>query len=424
MERTAEQFRICRWRAEFADPETEAAFREHIHPVWARDTRLAVTIAALFYLAFSITDFLILGGGEQYHVVLLTRILVCAAGLGMALTAMRFWRPLVDGITPTLVEGAALAGFLSITLLRPYEAGWHGMSLMVMLLGIYVFIPNRFLPTVAVALGTTLGFIWLLNQHFELPANQLLTLSLLLLAMNLFGSLSALRVSRMRREAYRDGLVLRQTNLALSLEIEERQRLETHLRELAHLDDLTGIPNRRRFFDLAQCAFQAGQRQGMPVSMLILGIDYFKQLTDTYGKVRADEVPKALVQICRQNLREQDILARTRDDEFVVLLPQADLPVARALAERLRAAVMGKAVSLADATVRFSISIGLAQRHPDEDLDALMSRADAALQAAQYQGRNRVEVAGGAPEHAGAERLEAGGFQGQNPGMRPRLEQP
>lgn len=414
-----ERYRIAALSAEFADSEIESAFREHVHLAWVRDTRVAFTITALFYLAFSVTDFLVLGESEQYQVVFLTRVLVCCAGLAIALSAARFWRPLVDGITPTLVEGVALAGFLSITLLRPYEAGWHGMSLMVMLLGIYVFIPNRFLPTLAVALSTTLAFIWLLNQHFELPANQVLTLALLLLAINLFGALSAMRISRLRRESYRDQLVLRQTNQALCQEIEERQRLETHLRELAHLDDLTGIPNRRRFFDLAERELHATQRQGVPVSLLILDIDYFKQIVDTYGQVRADEVLKALVKICRRHLREQDIFARTRDDEFVALLPQADLHVARDVAERLRVEVMASAVTLADATAYFSISIGLAQRGQGESVSSLMRRADSALHTAQYKGRNRVELANDPPV---ADLLEAGGFARQNSGSDPQLE--
>ncbi len=414
-----ERYRIARLRAEFVDPETEAAFREHVQADWVRDTRIAVTITALFYLAFAVTDYLVLGASEEYRIVFLTRVLVCCCGLAIALSAARFWRLLVGGITPTLVEGVALAGFLSITLLRPYEAGWHGMSLMVMLLGIYVFIPNRFLPTLAVALTSTLAFVWLLNQHFELPANQLLTLSLLLLAMNLFGALSAMRVSRLRREAYRDAVVLRQTNLALHQEIEERQRLETHLRELAHLDDLTGIPNRRRFFDLAERALHAPRRQGLPASVLILDVDYFKQIVDTYGQVRADEVLKALVRICRQHLREHDLFARTRDDEFVALLPQTDLHVARELAERLRVEVLATAVALADAAAYFSISIGLAQWRPGENLSALMRRADTALHSAQVKGRNRVEQAS---DHPGAELLEAGGFASQNSGNDLSLE--
>lgn len=413
------RYRITWLTAEFVDSATEMAFREHIHTDWVRDTRVAVTITALFYLAFAVTDFLVLGASEQYHIVFLTRILVCCAGLAIALSAGRFWRPLVDGITPTLLEGIALAGFLSITLLRPYEAGWHGMSLMVMLLGVYVFIPNRFLPTLAVALSTTLAFVWLLNQHFELPANQLLTLSLLLLAMNLFGALSAMRVSRLRRETYRDEVILRRTNQTLCQEIEERQRLETHLRELAHLDDLTGIPNRRRFFDLAERALHDPRRQGLPASVLILDVDYFKQIIDTYGQMRADEVLKTLASICRQHLREQDIFARTRDDEFVALLPQTDLHVARELAERLRVEVLATAVALADAVAYFSISIGLAQWRSGENLSALMRRADTALHSAQVKGRNRVEQAS---DHPGAELLEASGFASQNSGNDLSLE--
>jgi predicted signal transduction protein with EAL and GGDEF domain len=111
-------------------------------------------------------------------------------------------------------------------------------------------------------LCSTLAFIWLLVEHFQPPANYVLTLSLLLLALNLFGILTAHRISRLMREEYRDATVLRLANDRLSREIEARQRLEGELRELAQRDHLTGISNRRHFFDLADQAFAQGPGQG------------------------------------------------------------------------------------------------------------------------------------------------------------------
>ncbi len=386
-------YRISRFTAEFAHPVVEQGFREASHLARVRETRIAITIAALFYLAFAITDYLAVGEGEQYHLIFLTRLGICGMGIAIAISAGRFWRALMDGVTPTLVESMALVGFLSITLLRPYESGWHGMSLMVMLLGVYVFIPNRFLPATAVAVFSTLGFIWLLINHFQPPANYILTLSLLLVAINLFGILSAHRVSRLTREEYRDANVLRLANEHLSREIEARQRLEAELRELAHRDHLTGISNRRHFFDMAEHSFARARAADIPMSLLIVDIDYFKQINDTYGHMHGDEVLKVLVDVCRSALGEVEMLARLGGEEFVVLLPNSDLAAASELAERLRAHVQNTPVRLRDATLYFTISLGVAQWQPGETLPVLMRRADEALYAAKYNGRNRCELA-------------------------------
>lgn len=386
-------YRISRLTAEFAHPTVELEFREASHLARVRETRIAITIAALFYLAFAITDFLAVGMGQQYELIFITRLTICVAGIAIAWSAGHFWRALMDGITPTLVESLALAGFLSITLLRPYESGWHGMSLMVMLLGIYVFIPNRFLPAAAVAVFSTLAFIWLLVEHFQPPGSQILTLSLLLVALNLFGILTAHRISRLMREEYREASILRHANERLSHEIEMRQRLETELRDLAHQDHLTGISNRRHFFDLADQAFAKARATGAPLSLLIVDIDYFKQINDTYGHMHGDEVLKVLVRVCRSALGEVDMLARLGGEEFVMLLPGADLVAASERAERLRVEVQRAAVRLHEATLHFTISLGVAQWQPDESLLFLMRRADEALYLAKYNGRNRIETA-------------------------------
>lgn len=413
-------YRIARFTAEFVNPEVEQAFRAATHLARVRETRIAITIAALFYLAFAITDYLAVGDGERYHLIFLTRLGICAMGIAIAVSAGRFWRALTDGITPTLVESMALVGFLSITLLRPYESGWHGMSLMVMLLGVYVFIPNRFQLATAVAVCSTLGFIWLLIDHFQPPANYILTLSLLLVAINLFGILSAHRVSRLMREEYRDANVLRLANERLSQEIEVRQRLEGELRELVHRDHLTGISNRRHFFDQADHSLARSLANGTPVSLLIVDIDYFKQINDTYGHMHGDEVLKTLVGVCRSALGDVDMLARLGGEEFVVLLPGADLAAASAMAERLRSEAQRTPVRLQDATLYFTISLGVAQWQPEESLPVLMRRADEALYCAKYNGRNRCE-------HAASEArwgsLEPGRQRDQNSAPDPSSEQ-
>ena len=389
---SAPQYRLSPWRGEFLDPATEVAFREYIRPIWVRDTRRAFIMAALFYLAFAITDFLLLGLSEQYQVVFLTRLLVTAAGLAIAFTAERYWRLLVDGITPTLVVGLALTGFLSITLLRPLDVGWHGMSMMIMLLGTYVFIPNRFLPVLLLASVSTVAFLSLLVAHFELGYKEVMVMSLLFFAMNVFGASTAHRVSRLNRENFRDAQILRQANARLSQEVAAREGLEQDLISRVHHDELTGAMSRRRFQDLADRRLQEHAASRQPLSLLLLEADYLKQIKDTYGHVRADEVLRALVGLFQGQMGEREQLGRLGEETFTLLAPGMDLMAARSLAEQVRAQVSRTPIALADSAIHITVSIGVAQWRPGEALAELLRRADQALQGARYAGRNRVQV--------------------------------
>ncbi|MEW6678307.1 MAG: GGDEF domain-containing protein [Pseudomonadota bacterium] len=385
-------YRIAPWSGEFVDPATESAFREYISPFWVRDTRRAFTLAALFYLAFLITDFMLLGVSEHYGIVLATRVLVFFAGLLVAITAARYWRLLVDGITPTLVVGLAMAGFLSITLLRPLDEGWHGMSMMVMLLGTYVFIPNRFLPILFIALASTLGFFLLVLDHFELSQKQVMVMGLLFLGMNLFGAMSTYRISRLSRVNFRDAQILRQANMRLSEQVEARARLEKSLIAQVHQDDLTGAMNRRRFQELATRRLEALKATDQSLCLLLLEVDYFKQINDTYGHVRADDILRALVRLCQSHMGLDELLGRVGGDEFALLAPGLDMESAVQLAEQIRKTVWQTPISLSETTLHITVSMGLAQWRRGESLADLLRRADQALQGAKYGGRNRIQV--------------------------------
>lgn len=386
------RYRLSPWSAEFSDPGSESAFREYARPSWVRDTRRAMVMAALFYLAFAVSDLLLLGTGEEFQTVFLTRMSICVVGLGVAFSADRFARALVDGVLPTLVVGFAMAGFLSFTLLFPFDVGWHSMGMMLMLLGTYVFIPNRFLPALGVAVLSTLAFIWLMLGNFEFGPGQTMILVLAMFGMNLFGAVSAARISRLRRESYRDAQILRAANLRLNEEVAARKRLEQELIVQVHHDELTGVTNRRRFLELARQRMRQANAAGGNLSLLLLDVDYFKQINDTYGHLRGDEVLKALARVCENNMDEDDVLARVGGEEFAVLLPGQDLERARKLAEQIRVCVWHAPVPLAEATIHITVSIGVVQWQAGESMSELMRRADQALQAAKYRGRNRVEA--------------------------------
>lgn len=183
---------------------------------------------------------------------------------------------------------------------------------------------------------------------------------------------------------------LQALNTALSGEIEHRTRLEAELRRLADTDDLTGALARRKFMEIAAREWLRHERSASPVCVLMLDLDRFKLLNDGYGHAVGDAALLAFVVTCRANLRTRDIIGRTGGEEFAIVLPDTVIEVGCEVAERLRAAVATTAVPAPDVAVSMSVSIGVAQAQPGENLESAMQRADSALYVAKRAGRNRV----------------------------------
>jgi diguanylate cyclase (GGDEF)-like protein len=173
-------------------------------------------------------------------------------------------------------------------------------------------------------------------------------------------------------------------------ELEEKNR---ELQELAYYDPLTGLPNRRFFFEHASLIFEEVKRYEKPLSLLVIDIDYFKKINDTYGHDVGDLVLKTFADVLRGIVRQSDICARFGGEEFVVLLPNTDLEGAKVLAERIRTAVAKNPVEHGSIVIVFTVSIGASQyRKGMQNIDELIKEADIALYRAKEGGRNRVEV--------------------------------
>ncbi|MDD2701800.1 MAG: diguanylate cyclase [Sideroxydans sp.] len=177
-------------------------------------------------------------------------------------------------------------------------------------------------------------------------------------------------------------------------DISERKQLERELRRRAQTDVLTGLYNRRHFYELADQELARARRYGKPLAMLMLDLDHFKKVNDTYGHHAGDAVLRKLSEVCIATLREIDVIGRYGGEEFVVLLPETDARRALEAAERLRHALSEADVALAGGEMlRFTVSIGVANLvATDPDLDSLLKRADKGLYEAKKLGRNRVCV--------------------------------
>lgn len=186
--------------------------------------------------------------------------------------------------------------------------------------------------------------------------------------------------------------------LALALEHTARYgfQLELKLEELAHLDPLTGIANRRRLEDRAREEVERARRFNRPLSLMIMDLDHFKGVNDRHGHPFGDKVLRTLADVGRANLRQTDLFARVGGEEFVVLMPETTPDTAAHIAERLRSQLSATQVTEEGVTTTVTLSIGISAYGPDaQTVEALMAQADRALYAAKDQGRNRVMVGPG-----------------------------
>lgn len=173
------------------------------------------------------------------------------------------------------------------------------------------------------------------------------------------------------------------------------------LREVALEDDLTGLPMRRAFVDFAARALVEGQATGRPVSLLVIDIDHFKLVNDTYGHLQGDDALRLVADALRARVRASDVVGRYAGDEFAVLMPDTPLAVARDVAEALREAMHTARCPLRDrsgsATLGMTLSIGVAAAPVHGvTFETLFATADRALYDAKRRGRDAVAVAGAA----------------------------
>lgn len=166
------------------------------------------------------------------------------------------------------------------------------------------------------------------------------------------------------------------------------------LKRRSVIDDLTGVYNRRYIREVMEQEFNRSQRYERPLTLLVLDADNFKAINNAYGAEAGDLALKTMVWACKDNLRDTDVLGRYGGEEFVVLLAETSASRGATIAERIRIMVEKSAMVFGEATVNFTVSIGMSDvREGDEDIMDVLRRADHALLQAKAEGKNRVFTA-------------------------------
>jgi diguanylate cyclase (GGDEF)-like protein len=154
---------------------------------------------------------------------------------------------------------------------------------------------------------------------------------------------------------------------------------------------MTGLYNRRQFLVLADGEWARYRRYGRPLALLLIDIDLFKSVNDTYGHDAGDTVIKAVADILHKHKRTSDIAGRLGGEEFALMLPEATLESAVAAGERFRKLTADHVIEVDGRAIPITISVGASGCDPDTSgVDALIKQADVALYEAKRAGRNRV----------------------------------
>ncbi len=215
-------------------------------------------------------------------------------------------------------------------------------------------------------------------------------------------------------------IVLSNQNLQAKLDTAEGRLQEQAVEIEAHIsrsltDPLTGLPNRREFNERLEERMGAWNRRREVFSLLLLDVDHFKKLNDQYGHLTGDQVLASLGGALRGAIRREDAVARYGGEEFAILLPNTSSEQAALVAQKVREAVARTVVNHNQRKIAVTVSCGIASIQPNERVETMIQRADAALYAAKAAGRNCAFV------HDGAECRLADGIATHSAGTAARL---
>lgn len=365
-------------RVEFRDPGIERDFQRYHLGRTQTSLRLTLVFCSLFYVAFSLTDLAALGYGRPMLILLAGRMVVAITAFSGLYLIHRHNNSITHPwYAASAAEIAGMAIFMMVVWYRPGELPWHAMSLCIMLIVIYVFIPNRLIIAKGVALATTVVFIALALGKDELRHSDDITMSMLLLLANSFGIIAARRYHRLWRDEY---------------------RVLMELKQLSIRDHLSGCYNRRHLHATLLPTEMAQARQDQQwMTLMICDIDHFKRINDNYGHQYGDAVLQHVANVFQRMTRtDMDSVVRYGGEEFLLVLPQTNLDRAMHVAETLRAAIAeypipqpaGHQIS---ATVSIGVlSVDFAADGPFVTETGLIAAADTLLYEAKKSGRNSI----------------------------------
>lgn len=340
---------------------------------------------------FGITDYNLLGLTREFYLLLTMRIAVVSSCLVLAFVIGRWGGYSRNAWLHSLPLWILATGIILIVPLRPDSLSSQITSTVVAIMAFYLLIPNLLTVAALSSLFLSIGFLTAAVIYADVLSADALRLALLLVMANIVGYCSLLRLEFLQRKQFALLQDERDQNRDLLKEIKHRKSLEAQLRMVAERDALTGLDSRSHFMKRAEALLQRAQLEETPFCLFMIDVDHFKRINDTWGHTCGDLILTKVPEVCGQSLRPTDVIGRFGGEEFVVGLPHTGPSDAQAVAERLKKNVESLPFTDELSELRLSVTIGIAVAHgEDDDLDALIARADSMLYEGKREGRNRV----------------------------------
>lgn len=355
----------------------EAAYRRHHLRKDHGSVRLAALAWMVFTLSFIRADYLLFGLRSPFLLLLISKGGYCLLTLLMLLILRRLTQP---RHMDWLVCSWSLLSAMFIVgqeLSRPRAYLGHYPMDVLIIVSLYV-VPNRLPLRLLPALGfTTVALLGLVLNPAPVPHLDRTAIVAAIVLANVLGFVISTRLFTYRREQFRA--------------VMEHQRANEALAALAATDPLTGVLNRRAFYERGDQEYRHFARSQHPFAVQLIDLDWFKQVNDTFGHQAGDETLRQFADLVRRHTRATDVFGRLGGEEFGLLLPNTSLAAAQQFGERLRAITHATPIRLPDREITITLSMGVAEaQREDRDFDALMCRVDRLLYHAKQQGRNRV----------------------------------
>jgi diguanylate cyclase (GGDEF)-like protein len=287
-------------------------------------------------------------------------------------------------VDPSLTLPQMLIGFISAvtayTIAGRGRGGVFPILMIVLVFGSYSLTPDvmRRAGLMALAMfGAAMGLMAWLNPQVYEPAVEMAHFTMLAVMLPALSMLAG-ELSRLREKLRRQ-----KADLTDAL---------TRIQDLATRDELTGLANRRHLQQLVELERQRGMRSGLPFCLAVIDIDHFKRINDSHGHPAGDRVLRNFAREALATIRGSDVLGRWGGEEFLLMMPNTRVNLARLGVERLRLRAESMRIDLDGQMLSFTLSAGVVEHLAGESIADAIARADRALYAAKQQGRNRTVV--------------------------------
>lgn len=378
------------WRG---DPAAEEEFLRYRFQENGRSLAAAATAVAFIWLVFIPIELLSEGSLAARATAVGAR---SAAGLALLVVAAALWNhaawlPTAAGRRILTAVAVVTAGsFLVMTATRAGGSGSLDVSATLLGMAVLLFVPVPLVHRILVVGAFYPAFVTVVAVRAIDAVGDPGYLALNMAAAAFCAAICGWHLDRSARRAY--GLVrhVSQVNDRLSEEIESGEALRAVLSRQAAEDGLTGLLNRRTFYELAGDRAASGDERNQASCVVVVDADRFKGINDSHGHGVGDEVLAGLAHTLSTAVRDGDLVGRLGGEEFCIFLPHAEVAAAMAVADRVRASVAAQRFETRAGLIGLTVSVGVAERVGGEPLDETLRRADAAMYESKRAGGDRL----------------------------------